>query len=152
MAKKIDQPQLSFEQALSMVTEDPEEFVEVRGKKIGMHDIRKGALLKVTELMLKDGAEDDPKRSCKCAAALTCNSWWGIRAFFGLGWRLRWMWYYYVKQYTDRELAALIQLAKKKVEMEMLASMLNTTSLTAMKMTRIARNREEASLSQAANG
>lgn len=151
MAKKIEQPSLTYEQALNMITENKEESVTVRGRKFSFKDITKGAILKVTDLMLTL-SDDDPKRSCKCAAALVCNSWWQVKAFFGIGWRLRWMWYYYVRQYTDAELVPVVQLAKKKVEMEMLSSMINTTSLTAMKMTRIARNREEASLSQAASG
>lgn len=151
MAKNIEQPELTFEKALMMVTEDKEESVELRGKTIDMRDIRKGALLKITDIMTTLD-ESDPTRSCKCMAAILSNSWWGIKAFWGLGWSIRWRWYYYVREYTDREVAKVVALAKKKAEMEMLASMINTTSLTAMKMTRIARNKEEASLSQAASG
>lgn len=134
-----------------MVTEDKKESARLRDKEISMNDIRKGALLKVTDLMVSLD-DSDPTRSCKCAAALTCNSWWSIKAFFGIGWRLRWLYYYYVKQYSDKELLPLVNLAKKKVEMEMLASMMLTTSLTAMKMTRIARNKEEANLSRVESG
>ena len=84
MAKNIEQPALSFEQALMMVTEDKKESVQLRGKTVNMGDLKKGALLKVTDLMVTLD-ENDPKKSCKCAAAITCNSWWQIKAFFGIG-------------------------------------------------------------------
>lgn len=145
--KKIEQPEVAFEKALNSVIEDKEESVVIRGKKFKIKDLRKAVRRKLTDLELEH--KEELEYPCKCAAAITCNSFWSLAAFWGLGWALRWRWYYYVKQYTTAELLPLIRLAKKKAEKEMLAYTLSTILVTAMKDTTMTMTKQEAKRIQA---
>lgn len=151
--KTISDPALQFEQALNMVLEDKPESVELRGKKVMVGDIKKGTIRKITDIQLSDASSEEggvsDTRDCKIAAAVIINNWWGLCFLGGLIWALRWRWYYYIKQYTSKELLSLTNMCKKKVELEMAASTMNTILQTAMRDTKMAKTREEVKRIQA---
>lgn len=146
---KVNDPSRMWEEALNAVLEDKPEEVEVRGRKFKVGDVRKGTLRFLTDKQLSAEDKGDPKAICKQAAALVINNWWGLKAFFGIAWAVRWRWYYYVRQYTDRELLPLVQICKKKADLATVAYTLNTTLLTGMRDTSMTKTREEARRIQA---
>lgn len=142
-SRKVSDPSSAWEEALNAVYEDKPEVVNVRNRKIRVGDLRKGTLRFVTDKHLSATDDGDPKNTAKYAAALVINSWWGLRAFFGLWWAIRWRWYYYVKQYTDRELLPIMVASKKKADLATAAFMMNITLVTGMKDTGMTKTREE---------
>lgn len=149
--KKMSEPGNAWEEVLNAVLEDKPEVIKVRGKGIGLGDLRKGTLRFLTDKQLSAKDDGDPKNTAKYAAALVINNWWGLRAFFGLWWRIKWRWYFYVKQYTDKELLPLILASKKKADLATAAYMMNTTLVTGMRDTSMTKTREEARRIQAEN-
>lgn len=149
--KKVQDPSEQFEIALNAVLEDKPEIVTLRKKSIKVGDMKKGTIRFITDLKLSTEDSGDPKTTAKIAAAIVVNSWWGLKAFFGISWRLRWMWYYYIKQYSDRELLQIINIGKKKADMATAAYSLNIILATAMKDTSMTKTREEAKRIQAEN-
>lgn len=149
--KKMSEPGNVWEEALNAVLEDKPESVKVRNGNIRIGDLRKGTLRFITDKRLSASEDGDPKSTSKYAAALVINSWWGLRAFFGLWWSIKWRWYYYVKQYTDKELLPLMLASKKKADLATAAYMMNTTLATGMKDTGMTKTREEAKRIQAEN-
>ncbi len=135
---------MQFEAALNAVLEDKPESVLVRGRKMTVSDLKKGTIRFITDIQLSNTDEGDPKVTAKIVAAMVINNWWGLKAFWGIVWRMRWMWYHYVKQYSDRELIPVFQLLKKKADLATAASTMNTILATAMKDTGMAKTREEA--------
>jgi hypothetical protein len=57
---------------------------------------------------------DSDKNNCKVAACIVLNGLWPIKLRYWFLWR----WFYYVKEYTDEQLAPLLEEGKKKVPVE----------------------------------
>lgn len=115
MAEKITPPTLEDEQAYNSVVENEKE--EFRFRK-GDHKWKvgwtyHGSLRKVSSLMASK-KEDEDKVTTKCAAAILCDSIWKLWFFYWILWR----WMYYIKGYSDSELAPLIELAQKKIPLD----------------------------------
>lgn len=142
--KKVKDPGNAWEEALNAILEDKPEDVKVRGGKMRVGDMRKGTIRFLTDKQLSISDGGDPRNTSKYAAAVVINSWWGLRAFFGLWWHIRWRWYYYVRQYTDKDLLPVIVASKKKAELATAAFMMNTTLVTGMRDTGMTKTREEA--------
>lgn len=112
MAKNITQPTLEDEQAYNSVVENEKEEFQFRegDRKWKVGWTYHGSLRKVSSLMTSK-KEDEDKVITKCAAAILCDSIWKLWFFYGILWR----WMYYIKGYSDGELAPLIELAQKKI-------------------------------------
>jgi len=136
MGKEIEQVNTEQQKALDDVLEDSIDYVDVRGKRKGIKWLRNCTIRKVTHIMLGEHGHESMV-NCKCAAAMVLNGYWRIK----LWWPILWRWYYYVLQYRDAELRELIEVGKKKVDVE--SYYLTTTYLTAMKDTMMAMTRKE---------
>lgn len=140
--KTIEQPTHEDEKELDDILEATKSKVFVRGKEWAVSPLRNGTKRKITSIMLSDGKDDTV--SCKCAAALRLNDYWGIKFLYWFLWR----WFFYVRQYRDEELVEYISECKKKVGVE--GYVIATTLLTGMKDTIMAMTREEVERFQAA--
>lgn len=109
MSNKLSIPNIDDELELKSVENNYPDFVEVRGKKYSVKWMLNFTRSKITEVILSKNNDD--KQSCMCAALMVLNSFWSIKLWYWLTWR----WFYYVKQYTERELTDLLVLGKKKV-------------------------------------
>jgi hypothetical protein len=58
--------------------------------------------------------KDSDKNNCKVAACIILNGLWSIKLRYWFLWR----WFYYVREYTDEQLAPIIEEGKKKVPVE----------------------------------
>lgn len=132
---KIKQPKIEEEKELNDLAENRKDYVKVRGRRYKIGFILPGTRRKLTRIVLEEG--DDSKVACKCAAVLALNGLFMIKFWYWLVWR----WFYYVKQYTDGELAELLALGKKKAAVE--DYYVCTILLTEMKDTLMAMTREE---------
>lgn len=135
MAKAKRQPTEEEQQNLDEVLEDSVSEVELRGRKMKIGWMRKGTLRKISHIMLSD--DDEMRVTTKCAAAMVLNGYWRIKLLWWLLWR-KW---YYLNQYSDKELSKIIDEGKKKVQV--LSYYVNIISLTEMKDTILAMTREE---------
>jgi len=138
------QPSIQEQITAASLMYNEKDSVMIRNKKVCLRWINGHATEKVTRIMLSkeertaDGYPvSEGKIACKCAAALRLNGYWKIR----LAWWALWRWYYYVRQYQEFELIPLIDLAQKKTPV--LPYFYLTTSLTALKETRMNMTREE---------
>lgn len=136
MAKEISQVNDEQQEKLNAVVENSVDVVTVRNKRYKIRWMRNCTIRKVTDIMLKEHGHESMV-NCKCAAAMVLNGYWSIK----LRWWYLWRWFYYVKQYRDSELTELIEVGKKKVDVE--SYYLTTTYLTAMKDTMMAMTRKE---------
>lgn len=142
MARKTKaptQPTIEDERLLESVVDNEKDYVTIRGRRIGFHDLNGWGLHKLSKVMVKEGG-DELAIGCKCLAAARLNGYFKIKFF----WWALWRWYAYIRAYTDIELAPAIDLIKKKVGIALGVYSLNTTSLIAMKETVMRMNREEA--------
>lgn len=142
MARKVKaptQPSIEAERELESLVDNDKEYVVVRGKRIGFHDLNLWGLHKISKIMLKEGG-DELSINCKCLAAAKLNGYFKIKFF----WWILWRWYAYIKNYTDSELNEAIKLIKKKVDLASVIYCVNTTFLIGMKETIMLMNREEA--------
>lgn len=135
--KNITQPTKENEKELKSIVENKADIVLLRGKKIKLHWLGYFALSKMTDVMINE-KENEQSVLCKCAAAITLNGYWKIKFL----WWITWRWYFYVKQYTEKELLPLVECAKKKVPLE--PYLTATILLTAMKDTAMQMTRKEA--------
>lgn len=112
MEKKIDMPTREDEQELNSIRKDGATSVRIPGtrKKYRIRWMKHETLWKVTDILLDD--KDDRKTACKMAAAIVLNDYWKIKFW----WRVKWRWFYYVKQYSDEQMLPLIVEGKKKVQ------------------------------------
>lgn len=105
--KKVEKATIEQEQLLNSVVEDKKDIVEIRGRKFRIGWLRNRARRKLTDIVLNE--KDDSKVSSKCSAALVLNGYFKIKFFYWFLWR----WFYYVMQYSDKELLPLVELCKK---------------------------------------
>lgn len=139
MAKKrpIRQPSLDDErQLLSLIDNEPTE-VALGDRQITLRMLNGHAQHKITQILLAKGRED--MVSCKCVAAARLNGYFKIKFL----WWLLWRWYFYIRQYSEADLAQAVAEIKKKIPLtDYLA---NTTYLIGIRETIMQMNREEVS-------
>lgn len=137
MAKRkvVKEATIEQEKALNEIVENKKDVVEIRGRKFRIGWMRNRAKRKITDIILEEKYED--RVSAKCSAALILNGYFKITFFYWFLWR----WFYYVKQYSDKELMPLVELCKKKVQLEDYC--LITIYLTEMRDTIKSMTREE---------
>lgn len=143
MARKIKapaQPLMSEERELFGAAENETDYIELRGKKIGLRDLGGFAKRKISKILLKEGG-DEFAVGCKCLAAAILNSYFRIKWL----WWILWRWYYYMRNYTDSELTDAICVIKKKVASG--SYFFNTTLLIGMRETMMSMSREEVAAS-----
>lgn len=143
MARKIKaptQPLMSEERELFGAAENETDYIELRGRRIGLRDLGGFAKRKISKILLKEGG-DEFAVGCKCLAAAILNSYFRIKWL----WWILWRWYYYFRNYTDSELTDAICLIKKKVASG--SYFFNTTLLIGMRETMMSMSREEVAAS-----
>ena len=133
--KTINQPNKEEEKLLNDIVENRKDEIVLRGRKWKVGWMHNRAIRKVTDIQFYE--KDERKVSSKCAAALLLNGYWKILFFYWFLWR----WFFYVMQYSDRELIPVIALCKKKVQVEEYCAV--TMLLTEMKDTIMMMTREE---------
>jgi hypothetical protein len=124
----LEQPTLDAQQTyLSLVSNDATEVQILRtSKKYKVRWLKNGQLEKLTRLLIKAGKTDNVKSSgidaldeilqdcklaCKAAAIITLNGYWSVKFRYWL----RWRWFYYIRQYDNIQLDAILDIGKKKV-------------------------------------
>lgn len=143
MARKIkapSQPLMSEERELLGAVDNETEYVEVRGRRIGLRDMCGWTRHKISKILLKEDT-DEFAIGCKCLAAARLNGYFSIK----LLWWILWRWYYFVRRYTDSELTDAVCMIKKKVASE--SYFFNTMLLIGMRETMMSMNREEVAAS-----
>ena len=143
MARKIKaptQPLMSEERALFGAVENETDYIELRGRRIGLRDLSGWAKHKITRILLKEKG-DEYAVGCKCLAAARLNSYFRIKWL----WPVLWRWYYYFRNYTDSEITEAIVTIKKKVASG--SYFFNTTLLIGMRETMMSMSREEVAAS-----
>ena len=111
------------EQALLDVVENSYDIVEVRGHRMRVRWIHPSVADWISSLVKRDG--DENKVMAKCAALIRLNGFWRCHMFYPFVWR----WYYYIRQYTTRELTPLFDMAQKKTAKEEAPAYLNAMGL-----------------------
>lgn len=143
MARKIKAPTqllMSEERELFGATENETDYIELRGRRIGLRDLGGFAKRKISKILLKEGGNEFAV-GCKCIAAARLNSYFRIKSL----WPILWRWYYYFRNYTDSDLTDAICLIKKKVASG--SYFFNTTLLIGMRETMMSMSREEVAAS-----
>lgn len=136
--EKASQPSQEAEKVLNGIVNNSKTEVEVRGKKWKVGAVYNDTLDWITNILQNE--ENPAKVNAKCFAALYLNSFFSLRFFFWIVWR----WFYYVRQYTDEEMAPVIAEVKKKVTAKQTMYFVNTISLIDMRTTTQAMTKEEA--------
>lgn len=131
---------MSEERELFGAAENETDYIELRGRRIGLRDLGGFAKRKISKILLKKGG-DEFAVGCKCIAAAKLNSYFRIKWF----WWILWRWYYYFRNYTDSELTDAICIIKKKVASG--SYFINTTLLIGMRETMMSMSREEVAAS-----
>lgn len=150
--KVLKQPTQEEEQMeYSMMHNEPS-LVKLRNKDVKIYWIHNETKSKITKIFLSQEKEDEERKVLtKAAAAILLDSpncFWTLTFMWGLCWKIKWRWMYYIKGYSDAELLPLISEAKKKVP---LAAYLTATMLLAdMKETIKMMSRKEVRAFQAA--
>lgn len=140
MAKRpLGQPSLEDERQLLGVIDNEPTTIPLGRRSVTLRMLTGHAQHKITQILLSEGRED--MVSCKCVAAARLNGYFKIK----LLWWLVWRWYFYIRQYSEADLAPAVAEIKKKVPLtDYLA---NTTYLIAIRETLMQMNREEVSRS-----
>lgn len=131
---------MAEERALFGAVENETEYVEIRGRRMGLRDLCGWARHKITKVLTREGG-DEFSVGCKCLAAARLNGYFSIK----LLWWALWRWYYFVRRYTDSDLTDAICLIKKKVASG--SYFFNTTLLIGMRETIMSMSREEVAAS-----
>lgn len=131
---------MSEERELFGAAENETDYIELRGRRIGLRDLGGFAKRKISKILLKEGGNEFAV-GCKCIAAARLNSYFRIKFL----WPILWRWYYYFRNYTDSDLTDAICLIKKKVASG--SYFFNTTLLIGMRETMMSMSREEVAAS-----
>lgn len=122
--KKIEQPNVEFQEVLDdILNETPTEYT-FRGKKRMLGWLHKGTTRKFTHIELKE--KNEWKKRIKQCAVVQLNNVWKIRFFYWLLWR----YYYYIIDLDVWEVLGVLNVAKKKIQSA--AFQLTTILATAM--------------------
>lgn len=128
--KVLTQPTAEEEQEeYSMMHNEPS-LVKLRDKEVKVYWLHNETKSKITKIFLEDVKEDEERKVLtKAAAAILLDSpncYWTLTFMWGLCWKVKWRWMYYIKGYSDAELLPIIAEGKKKVP---LAAYLTATML-----------------------
>lgn len=132
------QPSKEAEKALHEVVNNEKSTIEIRGKKFKVGAIYNDTLDWITDILQNEKKAN--RVNAKCFAALYLNGYFSLRLF----WWIVWRWFFYVKQYTDEDMAPYIAEVKKKVSTQSALYYVNTMSLTDIRTTTMAMTMEEA--------
>ena len=158
MAKEpvIDkQPSIESQRTYASIRDNDATVVEILGtkKKYKIRWLKNGQIEKLSRLLIRKGDTDnedlnkgdildsildDSKLACKAAAIYVLDGYWKIKFRY---WYL-WRWFYYIRQYDDVQLQALLEEGKKKVPLG--SFLMSTMSLTGARATLMNMRTEEA--------
>ena len=137
----IEQPSLESQRTYASIRDNDATIVSVLGtkKKYKIRWLKKGQINKLSRLLIrksgtdeKDGVNDSPldaiyedsKLTCKAAAIYILDGYWKLKFRYWFLWR----WFYYIRQYDDVQLQAILTEGQKKTPLEpfLIATMLLT--------------------------
>lgn len=137
----IEQPSLESQRTYASMRDNDATVVPVLGtkKKYKIRWLKKGQINKLSRLLIrksgtdeKDGANDSPldaiyedsKLTCKAAAIYILDGYWKLKFRYWFLWR----WFYYIRQYDDVQLQAILTEGQKKTPLTpfLIATMLLT--------------------------
>ena len=108
--KKVLAEATTEDEKLQMsVRKNEADVVEVRGRKFKVRWMHPFTTEWITSLMLKDG--NDAKVVCQASALIALNGYWKAKFLYWIVWR----WFYYIRQYDNIQLDAILDVGKKKV-------------------------------------
>lgn len=134
--KTIKQPTSEEQKSLDDVLENSIDYVNLRGKSIGIKWLHRGTIRRITHVFHSCNKEDEV--TARCASLIILNNWWKIKLFHWICWRIMW------RKYTDAELTDIVVTGKKKVESQKLEYLNATMFLTGMRDTIMTMTRKEA--------
>jgi len=152
---KIEQPSIEAQRNYTSIRDNDATIVEILGtnKKYKIRWMKNGQIDRLSRLLIRkgdtdneDGTKDnaldsiveDSKLACKAAAIMILDGYWKLKFRY---WYL-WRWFYYIRQYDNVQLQALLEEGKKKIP---LVQFLATTMLlTGAKATLMNMRTEEA--------
>lgn len=144
MQKEIKQPTTDIQRTLDDILSEKPSYVTIRGKRKKIGWLRKDTIRRFTHIALNEDNEN--KRNAKLCAAILTNG--AFVWFKPLLYKLRWRWYYYVKNLDDVEILSVVSAGKKKLPTK--ASLLITILATGMVDTgMMMRKTEQAQATQA---
>lgn len=125
---KVEQPSLQSQRTYASIRDNDATIVPVLGtkKKYKIRWLKKGQINKLSRLLIrkfgtdeKDGANDSPldairedsKLTCKAAAIYILDGYWKLKFRYWFLWR----WFYYIRQYDDVQLQAILTEGQKKL-------------------------------------
>ena len=152
---KIEQPSVEEQREYVSLRDNDATVVPILGtkKKYKLRWLKKGQIEKLSRLLIRkgdtdneDGANDSPldairddaKLTCKAAAIYILDGYWKLKFRYWFLWR----WFYYVRQYDNVQLQAILEEGKKKVPLTQF--LMTTMSLTGAKATLMNMRTEEA--------
>ena len=157
MAKEpeVRQPSVEAQRTYASIRDNDATIVEVLGtkKKYKICWLKNGQIERLSRLLIHkadtddiDGKNDtsldtiieDSKLACKAAAIYILDGYWKLKFRYWFLWR----WFYYVRQYDNVQLQAILEEGKKKVPLTQF--LMTTMSLTGAKATLMNMRTEEA--------
>lgn len=108
--------EMDKEKELNDLVEDKPTKVKLGKGYVNISWPRGGTLRKITDIYLneKKDLKYEQQVTCKVAAALVLNNFFLLKLFHWFLWR----WYFYIKEYSDKDLKMVIEEGKKKVELD----------------------------------
>lgn len=151
---KIEQPSLDAQKTYASIRDNDATVVGVLGtrKKYRIRWVKNGQIEKLSRLLIRKGDTDDKdgdvnaldavlsdtKLACKAAAIYILDGYWKIKFRYWFLWR----WFYYVRQYDNVQLQAILDEGKKKLPLTQF--LMTTMSLTGARATLMTMRTEEA--------
>ena len=143
---KIEQPSLDAQKTYASIRDNDATVVGVLGtkKKYRIRWVKNGQIEKLStddkdgEADALDAVLSDTKLACKAAAIYILDGYWKIKFRYWFLWR----WFYYVRQYDNVQLQAILDEGKKKLPLTQF--LMTTMSLTGARATLMTMRTEEA--------
>lgn len=152
---KIEQPSVEAQRTYASIRDNDATIVSILGtkKKYKIRWLKNGQTDKLSRLLIRKGDTDnedadkdnplnaiidDSKLACKAAAIYILDGYWKLKLRYWFLWR----WFYYVRQYDNVQLQALLDEGKKKVPLTQF--LMTTMSLTGARATLMNMRTEEA--------
>lgn len=152
---KIEQPSVESQRTYASIRDNDATVVGILGtnKKYKIRWLKNGQIDRLSRLLIRKGDTDnedgkkdnqldaileDSKLACKAAAIIILDGYWKLKFRY---WYL-WRWFYYIRQYDNVQLQALLDEGKKKVPLTQF--LMTTMSLTGVRATLMNLRTEEA--------
>lgn len=151
---KIEQPSVESQRTYASLRDNDATIVSILGtkKKYKIRWLKNGQIDKLSRLLIrkedtddKDGEKSamqqissDAKLACKAAAIYILDGYWKLKFRY---WYL-WRWFYYIRQYDNEQLQAILDEGKKKIPLTQF--LMTTMSLTGARATVMNLRTEEA--------